>query len=247
MFNKRRQQMKRLSALFVVLVMLGICAPSYGYFLIYKLSGTIRGIIYNRSDANTIRIDDTNAVTIPFKGLLVMNIALDEVNDTNTLIDANLIIYGKDANNHKVYVQLNASDSNEFLNPSILERGNKRHFYVLNGNSPFDFNSFMMGTARSVDIGLAKRIILATSLRGTITAEDSVFLDLDYKITGVGNISASLFTLATNGVNDPHNHDPITPRTQEGIIEALKGIGIYNQKYFNHPLENYTALSIPAP
>lgn len=238
--------MKRLSALFVVLVMLGICAPSYGYFLIYKLSGTVRGIIYNPLD--TIKgVDDTNRVTIPFKGLLVMNIALDEVNDTNTLVDANLIIYGRDVNDHKVYVQLNASDSNGFLSPFILERGNKRHFYELNGNSPFDFNSFMMGTARSVDIGLAKRIILATSLRGTITGKDGIFLDLDHNITGIGNISASLFTLATKGVNDLNNHDPLTPRTQDEIIEALKGIGIYNRQYFNHPMENYTALSIPAP
>jgi len=238
--------MKRLSALFVVLIMLGICTPSYGYFLIYKLSGTIRGIIYNPSD--TIKgVDDTNRVTIPFKGLLVMNIALDEVNDTNTLIDANLIVYGKDANNHKVYVQLNASDSNGFLDPFILERGNKRHFYKLNGNSPFDFNSFMMGNVGKVNIGLTKRILLAPTLRGTITAEDSVFLDLDHKITGVGTISASLFTLATKGVNDLNNPDPITPRTQDGIINALKGIGVFNHKYYDHILENYTEMSIPAP
>jgi hypothetical protein len=235
--------MKRLSALFVVLVMLGISTSSYGYFLIYNLTGTIRGIIYNRADTNTMGIDDTNAVTIPFKGSLVMN--LD--NDTNSLIDANMIIDGKDPNGHKVYVQLNASDSNGFLNPNILERGNKRRFYVLNGKSPFDFNSFMLGTVRNTDIGLAHRKLIATTLKGAITVEDSIFLDVDHNITGVGTISASLFTLATNGVNNLNNTFPITPRTQDEIIDALKGIGIYNNKYYNHPLWDYTALSIPAP
>ena len=117
--------MKRLSALFVVLVMLGICTSSYGYFLIYKLSGTIRGAMYNRSDTKTIGItvDDTNAVTIPFRGLLVMNLV---INDTNSLIDANMIIYGRDTNDHKVYVQLNAHDSNEFLDPFIHWSGETR-------------------------------------------------------------------------------------------------------------------------
>ena len=238
--------MKRLSALFVVLVMLGICTSSYGYFLIYKLSGTIRGIMYNRSDTYTKGIDDTNAVTIPFKGCLVMN--LD--NDTNSLIDANMIIYGRDPNNHKVYVQLNSNDSNEFLDPYTLERGNKRHFYVLNGKSPFDFNAFMMGHVGKANIGLpdGNRILLASSLKGSITAENSIFLSLDQKIVGVGNISASLWTLATKGVNNPDNPDPYTPHTQDGIIDALKGIGEYsNHPYWTPILEHYTEVSIPAP
>jgi hypothetical protein len=242
--------MKKLSALFVVLVMLGICTSSYAYFLIYKLSGTIRGVMYSRSDTNTIGIDDTNAVTIPFKGCLVMNLALDEVNDTNTLIDANMIIYGRDANNHKVYVQLNSSDSNEFLDSYILERGNKRHFYRLNGMSPFDFNAFMMGDVHSVNIGLPHgyRILLASSLKGPIAAGYGIFLDLDQEIAGAGNISASLWTLATKGVNNPDNPDPYTPHTQDGIIEALKGIGEYSDHpYWNHILEHYTEVSIPAP
>ncbi|MGD0552257.1 MAG: hypothetical protein ABSB25_06355 [Sedimentisphaerales bacterium] len=235
--------MKKLSALFVILVMLGICTSSYGYFLVYKLSGTIRGITYNRSDTNTMGIDDTNAATISFKGCLVMN--LD--NDTNSLIDANMIIYGKDPNGHKVYVQLNASDSNGFLDPNILTRGNKRHFYKLNGKSPFEFNVFMMGNVRSVNIGLVKRILIAPDLKGSITEEDGIFLGPDQNITGVGSISASIYTIATKGVNDLNNPDPITPHTQDGIIDALKGIGEFNHKYYDHILEGYTAVSIPAP
>jgi hypothetical protein len=196
--------------------------------------GTIRG-----TDGTV----DITRVAISFKGYLVMN--LD--NDTNSLIDANMIIYGKDPNGHKVYVQLNASDSNAFLNSYTLERGDKRHFYALNGKSPFDFNSFMMGNVRNTNIGLAKRILIAPDLKGVITGEDGIFFSLDQKIAGVGSISASLYTLATKGVNDLNNPDPITPRTQDGIIAALKGIGEYNHKYYDHLSEQYTALSIPAP
>ncbi len=214
--------MKRLSALFVVLVMLGMCTSSYGYFLIYNLSSTIKGI------------DDINVVTIKFKGYLVMN--LD--NDTNSLIDANMIIYGRDPNGHKVYVQLNSSDSNDFLDSSTVERGNKRHFYRLNGKSPFDFDSFMMGTVRSTNIGLSKRILLAPSLKGYITGEDGIFLGLNQKIAGTGTISASLYTIATKGVND--QLDPITPRTQDGIIDALITILENNE-------HRYKAVSIQAP
>ena len=128
---KRRRKVKKLSAVLVVLVMLGICTSSYGYFLIYNLSGTIKG---------TNGTVDIKRVTIPFRGYLVMR--LD--NDTNSLIDANMIIYGRDPNRHKVYLQLNLNDSNAFLDSYILERG-KRNFYRLNGMPPFGFNSFMMG------------------------------------------------------------------------------------------------------
>ena len=79
--------MKKLSAVLVILVMLGICSSSYGYFLIYNLSGTIRG-----TDGTV----DIKRVTIPFRGYLVMR--LD--NDTNSLVDANMIIYGRDPNRH---------------------------------------------------------------------------------------------------------------------------------------------------
>jgi len=203
--------MKRLSAVLVVLVMLGMCTSSYGYFLIYNLSGKIKG-----TDGTV----DIKKVTIPFKGFLVMN--FDD--DTNSLVDANMIIYGKNTGRHKVYVQFNAHDSNEFLDAFVLPE-DVRNFYGLNGNSPFGFESLIMGNVHGTTIGWtvaghAIRKNIAPDLSGIITEEEGIFLGLDQDIAAVGNISTSLYTVATRGVNSPGNH--VAPHTQEGIIDTLK-------------------------
>jgi len=223
--DKRTQKMKRLSAILVVLVMLWICTSSYGYFLIYNLSGTIRG---------TNGMVDIKKVTTPFKGYLVLNVD----NDTNSFSDANMIICGKDPNHHKVYVLLNANDSNAFLNPNILFRA-KRNFYELNGTSPFDFRILMMGHIYKTNIGITHdRKYVATSLGGAITSQEGMFLGLGQEMAGTGNISASLYSIATKGVNDPNNH--ISPHTQSGIVNTLKEILESKERH-------YKALNIPAP
>jgi len=202
--------------------MLGICTSSYGYFLIYNLSGTIKG-----TDGTV----DITRVTIPFRGFLVMNFD----NDTNSLVDANMIIYGRDPNSHRVYVQLNAHDSNEFLDAFILTQ-NVRNFYGLNGNSPFGFGSLIMGNVHRTNVGSGIRKDIATALSGPITEEEGIFLGLDQDITGLGNMSATLYIIATRGVNSPHNH--VAPHTQDGIIDTLKVI--LAEKH-------YKAVSIPSP
>jgi hypothetical protein len=210
--------MKMLSALFVALVILGICTSSYGYFLVYNLSGTIRGV------------DDANAVTIPFGGYLVMNF-----NDgTNSLVDANMIIYGRDPNGHKVYVRLNSHDSNEFLDAHILPR-DVRNFYVLNGESPFGFRSVIMGNVNRTTIGPSNRRYIAPALKGVIREEEGIFLDLEHDLAGVGSISASLYTTETKMFNDPG-----TLWTQDTIIDELKGI--LAEKHYT-----YTEVNKPAP
>jgi hypothetical protein len=46
--------MRRLMILFVVLVMLGLCASLYGYFLIDNISMTIKGVNTDRGTAMTL-------------------------------------------------------------------------------------------------------------------------------------------------------------------------------------------------
>ncbi len=216
--------MKRLSALLVALVMFGICTSSYGYFLIYNLTGTIKG-----TDGTV----DITKVTTTFRGYLVMNID----DDTNSLNDANMIIYGKDPNKHKVYVLLNANDSNEFLDSSIWYR-NKRNFYELNSGSPFDFRVLMMGQIYKTSIGIGHRKDIAPALGGVITSQEGMFLGLGQELAGAGNISASLYAVATKSVNDPNNH--IAPHTQSGVIDTLKEILESKER-------RYRAVNIPAP
>ena len=197
--------MKKLSVLLAVLVILGICTSSYGYFLVYNLSGTVRG---------TDGMVDIRNVTISFKSYLVMN--FDD--DTNSFDDANLIIYGRDPNNNKVYIQLNASDSNAFLDSSIWYRDVK-NFYELNGEPPFDFRIVVQGNVKSTNIGLAGKKDIAPHLKGVLTGEDGMFFEVGEEIAGIGNnFSASLQTTSTKAFNNPS--DPCTP---DEVIDELIG------------------------
>ena len=63
--------MRKLLGLVVLLVILSVCVPSYGYFLIYNVSTTVKGADY-ATDLKT---------TIPLKGYLVLN--LDETVNRN--------------------------------------------------------------------------------------------------------------------------------------------------------------------
>jgi hypothetical protein len=210
--------MKMVSVLLVALVILGICTSSYGYFLVYNLSGTVRG-----TDGTV----DIRNVTISFRSYLVMT--FDD--DTNSLDDANLIIYGRDPNNQKVYVQLNTSDSNAFLDSSIWYRDVK-NFYELNGESPFDFRIVVQGNVKSTNIGLTGKKDVASSLKGVLTGEDGMFFEVGEEIAGIGsNFSASLYTSLTKAFNNPSD-----PCTLDEVIDELKG------KLAD---KGYTALSIP--
>jgi hypothetical protein len=213
--------MKRFSALLAVLIMLGICTSSYGYFLVYNMSGTIRG---------TMSTEDPNIknVTISFKGYLAM-----DFNDANSFNDANLFIYGRDSNDHKVYVQLNASDSNAFLDSAIWYRDIK-NFYELDGQPPFDCRIVIKGDVKSTEIGLAGKKEIASSLKGIITAEDGMFLEVNQHLAGVGNsISATLDTALTKTINNPSD-----PCTHDEVVNGLK------DKLAN---KGYLPVSIPAP
>jgi hypothetical protein len=210
--------MKLLSAIFAALVILGTSTSSYGYFLVYNLSGTVRGV------------EDANKVTISFRGYLVMNFD----NDTNSLVDSNMIIYGRDPNRNKVFIQLNSSDANEFLDAHILTR-DVRNFYSLNGEPPFGFRSLIMGNVHRTTIGPANRKNIATTLKGYIRQENGIFFDLEHDLAAVGNISASLYTTKTKLFNDP-----AAAWTQDTIIDELKGI--LAEKHYT-----YTEVNKPAP
>jgi hypothetical protein len=208
----------------MALVMLGICTPSYGYFLVYKLEGELKG---------TEGAVDIEKKTTHFKGYLAMN--LDD--DTNSLIDANMIIYGKDPNHHKGYVLLNTTDSNGFLDASILYR-DERNFYELNGNTPFDFRIFIVGNVHNTDIGLPHGKRIAPSLRGAITNEEGMLLAVGQELAGTGDISALLYGVSTRSTNSPHNI--FAPWTQDKIVDTLKAI-------LESDEIGYRQVHIPAP
>jgi hypothetical protein len=212
--------MKILSVLFAVLMMLGICTSSYGYFVIYDLSGTIKGT------EGTVHVDKE---TISFDGYLVMK--FDD--DTNSFEDANLLLNGRDPNDHKVYVQLNASDSNGFLDPSIWYR-DVRNFYELNTAPPFDLRIVVRGDVKSKDIGLAGKKRIASDMKGIITSHEGMLFIADQELAGVGNyVSVWLYTSLTKTANEPG-----AEWTQDEVVNELRDKMAH---------DHYAPLDIPAP
>ncbi len=133
---------------------------SSDYFLIYNVSCTVKGA------------NNDLAASIPLKGYLVANID----DSDGSIVDANLIMYGKDslASNKKTYVQLNnsASDST-YVHARIYYNGN-----FANGNfagfdvwsydrTPFYFEVFAVGKMASKDIGLGLHKACCKQLEGT--------------------------------------------------------------------------------
>jgi hypothetical protein len=179
--------MKRISAILVAMVMLMMCTSSFGYFLIYNASSSVKGV------------NGTAAASIAWKGYLVMNL-----NDsTDELVDANLVMYGKDSNKNKVYVVLNQSDSDGFLHTDLWSQGNFVVFNLWSYVNPFDFEGLVIGKGAVKDVGFGSSDLkwVGSSIKGTSMVWDGMLLDPDDEIAATGTISASLYTVATKAVN----------------------------------------------
>jgi hypothetical protein len=189
--------MKRLLGLAVLFAVLSAWVPSsYGspmtyHCLVYNLSTTVKG-----ADADT----DLKA-TIPLKGYLVLYFA----DGCDSPWDANLILYGNDANTpkKKVYVQLNMR-GDQFLAPSGWTIGDLM-FLDLQGEEPFDFEIMLQGkrTLKDIGFGTADKRMVATSIKGVDIVEFGFLLGPDPQaITGTANASATLNTAVTKQINE---------------------------------------------
>jgi hypothetical protein len=213
--------MRRLLWLVVVFVVLSACVPSYGYFLIYNVSGLVKGV------------NNETKASIPWKSYFVAN--LDDSNDV--LVDANLIMYGQDSNKHKVYVVLNYSDANEYLDADAWWHSNYVVFDFYAYHTPFEFEGLTIGLAKAKNIGLADTMYVASSMKGTMMVWSRMLFDADDDIAGTGNISASLYVPETTYVNQNHwTQDEIMngDGSRDGLIQQLVGKG-------------YVAATMPPP
>jgi hypothetical protein len=215
--------MRRISAALVVLVMLAMCALSFGnYFLIYNVSATVNG-----AD------DDTGVkTTVPMKGYLVVNLT----DDDGDFVDANLILYGNDSSTpkkQKVYVVLNYN-SDEFLDVESRVIGDFA-FMDITGSGPFNFEMLISGKQTLKDIGkgtLDKKNV-PSSIKGNLIVRTGFLLgpDAEQDVAGTANVSATLWAVATkwvNGANDEHvqwTQDEILSGRGEddGLIGILEG------------------------
>ena len=224
--------MKRLWGLAVLFVVLCVSVPSYGtsgtYFLIYNISCTVKGA------------NNELAVSIPLKGYLVLKFA----DGCDTLVDANLIMYGKDKldNNMKTYVQLNnsASDST-YVHARIYHDGNFIGFDVWSyDRTPFYFELFAVGKTASKNIGYSSTKPVTSSLKGPISVWGNMLLDADDNILGTGDVSVSLDLKTTTLVNK-------NGWTQENIDETGGTIAGKHQKSLIEILtaQHYNPATLP--
>lgn len=164
-----------------MLVILGICSSSFGdIILLYNLSASGSGIDVNNNDS---------PLKVPLKAYFVMR-----VNDAATaILDANLILYGKDVNTpkpQKVYVELNMSDSNGFLSDLTIQHDGDYRVIDFNAiEGPFNFEGLMLG--KLVPVGRTQTMVV-TKAKGVILVRSGILLDADQKLTGTGTLSASL-------------------------------------------------------
>ena len=204
--------MKKLMALFIVLIMLGTCSSSYGLFLVLKASSSVKGV------------DDVagTPITVKLNAYLVMNFT-----DEGSFLDANLIIYGKDANGAKVYLQLNDSDSNDFLDIAMTVVGYPVPYYVIalrtyGEDNPYEFETYVMGKMKAKDIGFGPEELwmVPSSLKGVFTSWYDMLLDKDQDIYGTGSMSMKLDDSITRLFN---SQGRTQEKAVEDVIDILQG------------------------
>jgi hypothetical protein len=208
-------------------MMLGMCASSFGYILIYNVSTSVGG-----AD------DDTGAkVKIPLKGYLVLTL-----DDPTTVIDANLILYGKDTDKQKVYVQIDYTDMDDGHYVDIWHIGDYLFLEVAEypGGGPFYFDVLVMGKWKVKSIGpLEDTTAVASSMKGAFIIWDGFILgsSADQDVSGTANISLTLNNSGTKWANG--NNDEDEQKTQDQVVDEIIGTdGILTDK-------GYTAAELP--
>jgi hypothetical protein len=207
-----RKKMKKLQGLAVLFAVLYMCVPAYGdYSLIYNVSCTVKGI------------NITSKASIPLKAYLVLRL-----DNTDNLLDANLIMYGNDSHKHKVYVEhdYDAASGPYQLDASLFALGDFVAFKFACSSSPFDFEGIIFGNAVLKDVGVVSTRRIASSMTGTLMISDDMLLDPNDSLMGTGNFSATLFTTVTKYANmNSWTQDEIINGngSKDGLIQRLKG------------------------
>jgi hypothetical protein len=189
--------MRKISTILVALVMLAMCASSYGYFLIYNVSTTVGAVDF--------ATEFDLKVSIPLKGYLVL-----VLNDSDVVQDFNLILYGKDASTPKkpVYVLLNSlqSSGSNYLNLYVDDSFSYTFYdFRISGEveNPFNFQGLVMGKKSIKNVGSTPgNREVAGSLKGSFLVFTGMLLDIRQDLEGTANISMTLNNTYTKGAND---------------------------------------------
>jgi hypothetical protein len=171
--------MKRLAAVCVMLAALWVSAPTYGYVLVYDVYGMLKAV-----DTQTNDIDRTM-----IQGYLVAEV--DEAD--NAVVGAEVVLYGRDEENNKVYL------TSEAINMALY--GNN---VVVVGDAGQGGSIVLTGGRMRMwqrNIGIGSRVNVANMLDGDIRVIDGSLFDLDQVLTGASGITAMLDLMQTRSAN----------------------------------------------
>ena len=200
--------MKRLLTLLVVLAVLGMCAPSYGYILVYKFNSTLKVLDYASE----------SSVNLPVKGYLAVDID-DEDGDLDY---ATMVLYGKDGDGDKTYfVQYYDEDG---FDMDWEETGDYIGVDIWNGNdAPFDYEIILNGVLKNKNVGFGNgsvdRRTAPNTLNGTMVSWWAVIFDLDQVLMGSG-AAAMVFDFGLTKAANQSEAD-----VYEVITEIIEGDG----------------------
>jgi hypothetical protein len=184
------EKMRRLLGLAVLFVVLCASVPSYGYFLIYKVSATING-----DDEAT-----DQKVTIPLKAYLVL-----QFNDSNgSLTDVDLVLYGKNTHGRKVYLPSVYCYNNQPNGTNVRFIG-KDMVVSLVVEDFYNLEILMSGPASLKDIGMgtSDKKLAAVIIKGVASVWGGHILGpySSQEVSGTANVSATLWIKGTRRAN----------------------------------------------
>jgi hypothetical protein len=180
--------MKKLMALALLAMVFNVCAPAQGnHLLIYKVKFTAKGV-----DGDVTR-------TLPVKGFMIMDI------DTHdNIVDVNLLLYGKNNDANKVFIELNEIDSTgDLLDVTHEVQGaSDEHLIIRMVTTELcGINAELVGKRKLKDVGAGDLKLAASSIKGVIGIWSGMLFYDDQELYGTSTMTLSLHTAATKYYN----------------------------------------------
>jgi len=202
--------MKKMLALLVVLTVLGMCAPSFGdYVLVYK--AIISGKLLN--------VDENTLKGVQMKAFLVMDIVESDKPDVNdTSGDASLVLYDR-VPGPKRFATIDMTDS---ITLKITPSAAKPDLIAVSMGQN-DWWAMLTGNLKVINVGLTGKSVAPTSLSGRINI-DGVFFE-QTNIMGSADIVANLDKSLTKEGNKTSATVSDLVDGTGGIVDMLKAKG----------------------
>jgi len=191
--------MRKLLAIFVLLAVLGVCVPSYGFIVVYKVT-----ISYK-----TLATDYDTIVKGAVKGFLVVNI--DDSGEPAVIDEAGFVLYGN-IEGGKYYESLDITDYIE------LTEGENNAAITIGTTGGIDYSANLFGKLKATNIGLSGTKSIPPALSGGILMNGTFFYTAD--LIGFSTVSATLDSKTTKTANGT---GATVSDVVDNIINTLKG------------------------